>query len=120
MKVAEVILKAQRGELLTDEEATLLEKLAIKLEPDVLRRVWYVFMAYPECDAVYVFSDGRVEPEESFQKRMTSRTAGLVSIATEGIPVLISRKHAVLWDYRKGRMRTLEELPSPPVRNDLS
>jgi hypothetical protein len=49
------------------------------------------FAANPAVDYAYLFFDGRIIPEETFRRRMTSRTAQLVSIALDGFPVLISR-----------------------------
>lgn len=49
------------------------------------------FDTHPEATFAYVFFDGRIEEDVAFFARLSSRTAQLVSIATEGFPVLRSR-----------------------------
>lgn len=53
------------------------------------------FLAHPESEAVYFFSNGLVRDDKEEQRRMFSRTAQLVAIATEGFPVLVSRRRAL-------------------------
>lgn len=44
----------------------------------------------PWCD-LYLFYDKRVAEGEAFRGRMSSRTAQLTSIATDGVPMHITR-----------------------------
>lgn len=55
------------------------------------------FDAHPESEDVYLSYDGRVEDGNHLRKRMTSRTAQLVSIATEGFPINIGREAFFRW-----------------------
>lgn len=55
------------------------------------------FAAHPEADEVYYFYDGRVIEGAAYRARMTSRTAQLVAIATDGFPVNLHRS-----SYRRG------------------
>jgi hypothetical protein len=45
----------------------------------------------PSVDYAYLFFDGHFEADYEVQARLTSRVAQLVSIASDGIPMLVSR-----------------------------
>ena len=53
------------------------------------QRAW--FAENPEAEHAYFFFDGHMVEESVHRSQMTSRTAQLVAIATDGFPVLISR-----------------------------
>ena len=52
------------------------------------------FDANPSAQFAYVFWDGRVIEDKAYASRMTSRAAGLVAIASDGFPMLVSRRTA--------------------------
>lgn len=52
-------------------------------------QAWYD--ANPEAENAYSFYDGRIIEESKYAKTMTSRTAQLVAIITDGFPALTSR-----------------------------
>lgn len=52
------------------------------------------FMENPDSEAVYFFYSGLIRDVKEEQRRMFSRTAQLVAIATEGFPVQVSRRRA--------------------------
>lgn len=54
-------------------------------------RIRAFFEQNPDSKGAFMLFDGRMEDCDSVHKRMTSRTAQLVSIATEGFPVPVSR-----------------------------
>lgn len=56
------------------------------------------FAAHPESTGAYLFYDGRIIDVQEYQRRMTSRTAQLVAIFSDGFPVSVSRL-----TYRYGR-----------------
>jgi hypothetical protein len=55
----------------------------------VRNRQW--FADHEGIDLAYSFYDNHIESMESYQARMTSRTAQLLSITYDGFPVIISR-----------------------------
>jgi hypothetical protein len=65
-----------------------------KLTEERVAKIRQFFAAFPFYQDVYLFHDGHIEGGEAFRKRLTSRTAQLVSISTDGIPVCISRTHS--------------------------
>ncbi len=52
------------------------------------------FREHPTSTSVYFMADGRIVDAEAYRRRMTSRVAQLVAIATDGFPVLVSRRRA--------------------------
>jgi len=52
------------------------------------------FREHPTSASVYFMWDGRIVDAEQYRRRMTSRTAQLVAIATDGFPVMVSRRRA--------------------------
>ena len=70
---------------LTDEQATSVAK---------------AFADNP-WDGLYLLYDGSIKPE-SWAKTLSSRLAGLISIATEGIPIHISRTGFEKWQRNTG------------------
>lgn len=59
--------------------------------PDEQARIRKFFTDHPDSAGAFMFYDGRMEDSDAVRARMTSRTAQLVSIATEGFPVPVSR-----------------------------
>ena len=49
------------------------------------------FADNPTWEALYLFYDGSVKEEKAFQGQCNTREAGIVSMATEGIPIIINR-----------------------------
>jgi hypothetical protein len=81
-----------------NQTLTIHECLALRepvaLGSDTLNASVAYFRANPEESAVYVRWDNKCIPEaEMLRKCGFSRTAQLVSIATDGIPMRVSRKH---------------------------
>ena len=70
---------------LTDEQADLVAKA----------------FADNSWDGLYLFYDGSIKPD-SWAKTLSSRLAALVSIATEGIPIHISRTGFEKWQRDTG------------------
>lgn len=59
--------------------------------PEEQERIRKFFAENPESIGAYMFFDGRMIDCDVYRKRMTSRTAQLVAIATDGFPVGVSR-----------------------------
>lgn len=64
--------------------------VAFSLTPEELKKVEEVFANRP-INGIYLFYDGKIREEKEFIASLTSRVAQLVSIATEGFPIHISR-----------------------------
>lgn len=65
----------------------------IKLEDKAINAAVLAFQMNPEWQDVYICHDGRVIEGNAFRAKMTSRTAQLVSIQQDGIPMNVSRQH---------------------------
>lgn len=78
---------------------TLRERLQLRcpawLPTETQRRaIERFFQTHPDARDAYYFFDGRLVDGDTYRGRMTSRTAQLVAIATDGFPVNVSRRHA--------------------------